>query len=1288
MAGFSWDGPCRGDLVGGRFLLGEVIGRGAQSIVFAARDTDRAGDPVAVKILSPQGPRSAMEASHARPSDLLRMRHEAAALSAVGHPAIVGLVHAGIDGSSVFLALEYCSGEGLDQLLASGRVGDPRAVARWGVELCEALALAHDRGILHRDIKPANVVVDQGRVKLLDFGMARIRGLHADLDQGVILGTLPYLPLEAWGMGVHEVDGRADLYALGATLYEALIGRRAFEGDRPATILDAHRAGRPRDPRRIDPDVPRPLAEILLRAMQREPVDRYQSATAMAADLRRVAEGRTRPFVLARRDRATRLAIPRHVGREDQRQRVLEEVDRASLGLGGVVLVDAPPGGGKTRFTSELCEAMRARGALVLGGRCQGLDHDIPFDAAMQCLAHFRAQLPLLGERDREARTAHLRERLGGRADPLLTLAPTLGEPLGAHPLEDDSGAQSVRFVDLLQDALIGTAMPGRPTVILLDDVDRADAATRPLVLRLARSIANKPVLLLVTVSTPMAEATAADSQDLPAFELVGEIADEAPRVTRLSLRPLTEEEIIPLIGSMLGTWSEGMEGLGRWVHRASGGSPSHAVQVVRALEDSGALFRTREAWHFAADRAAETVLPADLNDGIERQLGQLTEATRRLLGAAAHLGAAFRSDHLLRVMLRLGDAPNDVLCGVDRGRDADVLVADPEFAGGRPAWRFRHEQARTRLATSWPEADLPALHRAAAEVLAGGRSVDDLDDARLFTVAHHALGADDTATALPLALRAAERALLAGAWRSAQRLFGAVASRGPRDGAEHHRAVLGQATALIHRGGGGGAVRLLTSALEATTDPADRAEYLLLRARARAGQAAAVEADLQAAAALLDEAWPESDARARRAALAELLRSPIRLTRLRPADTTASLPRGEALRRSLRRDAGCLLSVRRPALALLLGVKELSAALARGDARGAACAAAQVAGSLVAETGRTELAWRLLAQAERLLESDPDPLADGLLAAWRGTVGLMAGRLGEARRDLHEGISLLRRTRSEVDVTGFGVLLGLVLREQGDLTGFRRAMEEAWPGWQETGTSASRAALGLACDALLCGDPGRALDWATPAVDGARADCDWRMLAVCLGHRAQMHVRAGLKGAAVVDAREVAMLVRDHSLRGWLAAEARIVAARACLDAGYPEEARRLLPARRELRGFDLLGLRRDAVAGQIELVGRGSTQLLQETATSMAALGMRFDAAQAWAELHARTGRTGTLEETTRALAGCTGVGTTSLVRRLGGQPNDTTEIEQTAGRIAARLGGVAASTSSPMVAATLRA
>ena len=118
------------------------------------------------------------------------------------------------------------------------------------------------------------------------------------------------------------------------------------------------------------------------------------------------------------------------------------------------------------------------------------------------------------------------------------------------------------------------------------------------------------------------------------------------------------------------------------------------------------------------------------------------------------------------------------------------------------------------------------------------------------------------------------------------------------------------------------------------------------------------------------------------------------------------------------------------------------------------------------------------------------------------------------------------------------------------------------------------------------------------------------------------------------------------------------------------------------------MLALRRDAVAGQLALVGADAPQLLQETATSMAARGMRFDAAQAWAELHARTGRTGSLEETTRALAGCTGVGDTSLVRRLGGEPHDTTEIEQTAGRLAARLSAVCPETSFPTAAATLRA
>jgi hypothetical protein len=366
------------------------------------------------------------------------------------------------------------------------------------------------------------------------------------------------------------------------------------------------------------------------------------------------------------------------------------------------------------------------------------------------------------------------------------------------------------------------------------------------------------------------------------------------------------------------------------------------------------------------------------------------------------------------------------------------------------------------------------------------------------------------------------------------------------------------------------------------------------------------------------------------------------------------------------------------------MGVRELSAALGRGDSRGAACAAAQVAGSLAAETGWTARAERLIAQAERLLGSNPDPLAEGLVAAWRGTVRLMAGQLSAAKADLTEGIALLQRGRDAIEVSGFGVLLGLVLRDQGDLNGFRRAMEGAWPGSKETGTIASRAALGLACDALLCGDAERALDWATPAVDGARTDQDWRMLAVGLGHRAQMHVRAGMKSAALVDAREAASVIRKHGLQGWLAVEAGIAASQACVTAGYPEEARRLLPSRRKARGFAILRLRRDAVAGQLELASGGTQELLQTTAAAMSARGMRFDAAQLWADLHRETGRTGSLEQTTRALAGCTGVGATSLVRRLGEDPHDTTEIPYAHPALAA----VSADTSAATSAATLQA
>ena len=1276
-----------GQRVGGRFLLQEILGRGAQSVVWLARDMGDQPDSadsqpgsvasapkVAIKLLCPK-PGPGRSVSRVRPSDLLRMRHEAAALTSLGHPAIVALVKAGVEDGAIHLALEYCPGESLERLIARREIQDPLQVARWGADLCDALALAHHRGILHRDIKPGNVVLSEGRARLLDFGMASVRGLHSDLDRGVILGTLPYMPLESWGLGHEEPDGRADIYGLGATLYELLTRRRAFGGSCPSQILEAHRCGPPTDPCQLDDRIPRSLGDVLLKAMAREPGARYQTAEGMAADLRRLTGQRSRAFPLGRHDSPIRLAVPSFLGREEEQEEVLDRVFRASGGEGSLLLVESQPGGGRSRFLTAVAERIRASGGLVLAGRCHGLDHDLPYDAAVQALAHFRAQLPLLSEGERGTRLRNLRRLLEGRVEPVITLVPSLQdalEPAANSPGHPGESSRSL-FVAALRDALLGTAAGGRPTVIVLDDVHRADEATRELLMALARQIREHPVVLLVSAVRVhgLHEQPVTRSMDGATRDFLLELAMSAGRAFhRLALPPLDPRETTRVASSMLRCPARTLGQVGDWLCRASEGNPLRAVQLVRQLHDEGAVRRSGRSWKVDMAKVRHIELPADLADGIRRRVEHLDESTQRILAAAATLGAEFRTDRLARMMLELGTSPTRVLHALDRAERAglvrSVSPADTHFQD----WRFPHELVRRELARRWPLSDGPQLHAAVARVLTGGRSPEDLDAPRLYAVARHALLSPDPAWAVPLALRAGQRALRTFAHAAALELF-TVAARRTRSQGRRREALLGQGRALVQGGRPRAAIGVLDQALELSSGAADRAEVLACRGEAWAARCRFDEADLDLfeAARLVDLPCPTRPGRALAGIVLELIRHPRLLLGLRPLPR----PDGESPQRAdLLRAAGRNNLLRRPTLGIYLMVRSLRCALQDG----CTSVAARVVGALalvLAALGRAGLSARLLRVAGRLLGEAPERLMTLRVEGLAGGADLFSGRLAQARERLTAAVSGLAELGEFEDRRAFQALLGLTLRDLGDLRGFREQMEQlhhASVDRDRNEQGLAWASFGLAWDALLRGAPDRALAFAEPALVSARQQSDHHFLVAALGRRARMHAAAGMKALALADAREVEYLIAVHRVRGWFAAEGRLQAALACLEAGHPEAAAPMLPARRTVRRLPALAGLRDAVEGRLVLLRTGDGSMLRAAAVRLEELGMLHEAAAALLTL-------GDQAEQRRAawlLRRCPGAAETPDGRRVLATDSESA-LQESASRLAPRRDGLAA-------------
>ncbi|GHE09670.1 Stk1 family PASTA domain-containing Ser/Thr kinase [Klenkia taihuensis] len=274
-------------VLGERYEIGGVLGRGGMAEVHRGRDL-RLGREVAVKVLRSDLARD--------PSFQVRFRREAQAAASLNHPAIVAVYDTGEDrtttGATPYIVMEYVEGETLrDVLRREGRLEASRAMSLTA-DICAALDFSHRNGIVHRDVKPGNVMITpQGTVKVMDFGIARAVSDSAATmtSTAAVIGTAQYLsPEQARGEGV---DARSDVYSAGCLLYELVTGAPPFTGDSPVAVAYQHVREDPRTPSSINPEVPPELDAILLKAMSKNPANRYQSAAEMRSDLLRAVAG-------------------------------------------------------------------------------------------------------------------------------------------------------------------------------------------------------------------------------------------------------------------------------------------------------------------------------------------------------------------------------------------------------------------------------------------------------------------------------------------------------------------------------------------------------------------------------------------------------------------------------------------------------------------------------------------------------------------------------------------------------------------------------------------------------------------------------------------------------------------------------------------------------------------------------------------------------------------------------------------------------------------------------------
>ena len=261
----------------GRYELVDFVGKGGMALVYKALDK-RTNHYVAVKILRPEFNDDA--------EFLSRFEREAIAASKMSHHNIVNLLDVGLDGGCRYLVMEYVEGKTLKEIIQEKGALPPNVAAQIGIRILSALQHAHKNGIIHRDIKPQNILVHaDGLIKVADFGIARVAGSNTISKADSVMGSVHYFsPEQARG---EDVTFASDIYSVGVVMYEMMTGYVPFDGETPVAVALQHISAKPRPMSELKEGIPPAMERIVLKALEKQPENRYQSALDMAQDLHR-----------------------------------------------------------------------------------------------------------------------------------------------------------------------------------------------------------------------------------------------------------------------------------------------------------------------------------------------------------------------------------------------------------------------------------------------------------------------------------------------------------------------------------------------------------------------------------------------------------------------------------------------------------------------------------------------------------------------------------------------------------------------------------------------------------------------------------------------------------------------------------------------------------------------------------------------------------------------------------------------------------------------------------------
>jgi serine/threonine protein kinase/tetratricopeptide (TPR) repeat protein len=668
----------RGTIFANRYEIMEVLGKGGMGKVYKALDKE-INEEVALKFLKPE------IAEDERIIE--RFRNELKTARRIAHKNVCKMYHLAKEEKTPYITMEYVAGVSLKEFIQTqGRLPKDEAVGI-AQQIGRGLSEAHELGVVHRDLKPQNIMIDaKGHVKIMDFGIARSSMAKGVTQTGMIIGTPDYMsPEQAEG---READQRSDIYSLGIILYEMVTGEVPFEGDSALSIAIKHKTERAPDPRAINKEISENLSAVILKCLEKESEQRYQSAEELLTELKAIEAGlstavtipaRHVPSFLAEDAVETQIKRPVFVARVNELKRLNNSLDMAISGRGQVMFITGEAGSGKTALIQEFAsQAQEAYPELVLAkGKCNAQtgigDPYLPFiellalltgdvetkwAAGLITIEHAKRLwnlLPLSVKSILDHGHDLINTFISGQA--LISCSKTytpepsnwvvslknLVERKDAQP-PDSQLQQSSLFQQYTR--VLQKIAQEKPLLLVLDDLQWVDAGSASLLFHLGRQLQECPIFLIGAFRPGELTLGRGDERhplDPVIHEFKRDFGDIEIKVGETEGRQFIDAFIDTEPNRLGKTFRD-------FLFKQTKGHPLFTVELLRDMQDRGVLVKDKKDQWMEGPELNWDTLPARVDAVVEERISRLTEELRDILTLASVEGEEFTAEVVARL--------------------------------------------------------------------------------------------------------------------------------------------------------------------------------------------------------------------------------------------------------------------------------------------------------------------------------------------------------------------------------------------------------------------------------------------------------------------------------------------------------------------------------------------------------------------------------------------------------------------------------------------------------------